>query len=202
MSSAAAKEEGAFDYPVIRLEAADFKDRLKKMKPFICTEETRYYLNGIYFVYDGTSLKATATNGHILCEMTIPFTPTTGKPFAVICPRKAVDDLIKILGKAEGAVSMSIVDEGRRIRFDFFDVEYFTKTIDGPYPDCTRIIPTGKDQMREGLNAGYLLSVLNALGNMPVDISVDDEAQAASSPHLLTSKQADGIKCVIMPMRV
>lgn len=190
------------DYPAtIKISGNFFKDRMKKLKPFMSTEETRYYLNGAYLEFDGETLKATATNGHILSQMTIECQHDNGKPFAVICPRQSIDHVLKIIGKGD-VFTIHVALDGRSIRFDFADHVYMTKTIDGTYPDYGRVIPEGKVKMRECIKAEYLLDCLKALGNVPVDMSVDKEEEAASLPHLLTSQEAAGIVCVVMPMRV
>ena len=66
----------------------------------------------------------------------------------------------------------------------------------------SKVMPKRDARLKEGLKAGYLVSVLNALGNNPVDIRFDDALNAESQPHLFSSPDADGVKCVIMPVRV
>jgi len=127
------------------------------------------------------------------------------KDFAVTCPAHAVKHLVKIISakkKEDGGVLLNVSEDGSTIEFDFTEFKYKVKCIDGTYPDYSKIIPEGKDSLKTGLNAGYLVAVLNALGNSPVDIAVDDAASAANQPHLFSSKDEDGIKCVIMPVRV
>ncbi len=188
------------------LSAADLKSRFKKMIPFMSTEETRYYLQGVYFEYENGNLKATATNGHILCTMEWQSAAEQEEniaPFSVICPANAVKSLVKIITAKEdkdGGVLMTVTNDS--IEFNFTDFKYKTHTVDGTYPDYTKTIPSGKVSLKKGLNARYLKSVLVALGNSPVDIEVDDAANATSQPHLFSSADVDGVRCVIMPMRV
>jgi DNA polymerase III sliding clamp (beta) subunit (PCNA family) len=191
------------------LSAVDLKNRFKKIKPFMSTEETRYYLCGVYFEYENRLLKATATNGHILCtmewELAAEDDGISSEPFKIICPSSAVNNLIKIISAKKASdmgVLMHVSDDLRSIEFDFFDYKYKTNTVDGSYPNCSNVIPKGKESLQKGLNASYLVDVLKALNNSPVDIEVDDSTNAASQPHLFSSKDEDGIKCVIIPMRV
>lgn len=193
------------DHTPLKLNAADFKDRLKKLIPFMSTDETRYYLCGVHLAFTSPKLKLTATNGHILCEMLVdvPETSPEEAEFALIIPAVAVKHLVKIIkGKAEDYFLLTVREGGKEVVFDFFDFTYVTRTVDFQYPDTARVIPEGKLRMREGLNAGYLLAALNALGNKAVDISVDDAEKAAEMPHLLTSSESEGIRCVVMPMRI
>lgn len=187
------------------LSAIDLKTRLKKIAPFMSTDETRYYLNGVYFEYKDQQLKATATNGHILCTMDWELNEESeGGEFKVILPSFAVKHLIKIITakkKTDGGVLLNISDDRRYIEFDFFDYKYRTVCVDGTFPDYSKVIPSGKTRLNYGLDAGYLTAVLNALDNSPINIAVDDIEQSQTQAHLFSSNSADGIKCVIMPIR-
>lgn len=189
------------------LSAADLKSRFKKIIPFMSTEDSRYYLRGVYLEYANGNLRATATNGHILCTMEWDL-PEQEKQeaFQVICPALAVKNLVKnITAKKDedGGVVIAILgDEKKTIRFDFFDFKYEATCIDGTFPDYSAVMPKGKDRLKSGLNAKYLISVLKALNNSPVDIAVDNAGEAANQPHLFSSQDEDGVKCVIMPIRV
>lgn len=188
------------------LSAADLKQRFKKIIPFMSTDETRYYLQGVYFEYANNNLKATATNGHILCHMEWELAEEQhdkAEPFSIICPANAVKNLVKIITAKEdkdGGVLLTV--SGNTIEFNFTEFKYKTDAVDGTFPDYNKVIPTGKSSLKKGLSAKYLKAVLTALGDSPVDIEVDDATQAASQPHLFSSKDEDGVKCVIMPIRV
>lgn len=200
------EKEERLHFPIVRLDGKAFKNRLRKMKPFISTEETRYYLNGIYFAYDNQKLTLCATNGHILQEQIFDVEAELSEnldPYKVIIPRNAIDHLLKVIPskKDSGFLTMQVLDSGKNVRFDFFDFEYITATIDATFPEYENIIPKGKVHLQSGINAGYLISALAALGDTAVDICVDNKEDAANIPHLLTSSETLGIRCVIMPMR-
>jgi len=210
MTAAAEKlppEEEGRSYPLIKLDGKDFKARLKKMKPFMSTEVERYYLNGIFIRYDNQRVTICATNGHILQEQIFDVEAELSEnlePFTVICPRNAIDHLIKVIPGTKDApfLTMQVIDDGGNIRFDFFEFEYITTTVDGDFPDYEKLIPKGTVRLQTGLNAGYLIDALKALNNSAVDICIDSKTNAENQPHLLTSSEADGVRCVIMPMRV
>lgn len=191
----------------VKIDSLEFKNRMKKMKPFISTEETRYYLNGVYLEYDGQyELKATATNGHILRQMILPLSDShepCGEKVAGILPRQAIDHLDKIISKSTGGLGALVTfEDGANILFDFGDVTYRTHLIDGTFPHYTRVIPNGEVSLKKGMRAEYLMAALKALGNNPVDISTDDEGKESSAAHLFSSPEQGDVKCVIMPMRV
>jgi len=137
------------------LAAKDLRSLIDRSKFAISTEETRYYLNGIYLhVADsqggkaaakgGTHLRAVATDGHRLArvEMAAP-SGASGMP-GVIVPRKTVGELRKLIDETEEAIDIALSDT--RIRFAFDAVTLSSKLIDGNFPDYQRVIPTGNDK--------------------------------------------------------
>jgi len=114
----------------------------------ISTEETRYYLNGIYLhtleVEGRSLLRAVATDGHRLARVdTAAPAGAAGMP-GVIVPRKAVAEIQKLLedGEAEVAVELSAT----KIRVATEAVVLTSKLIDGTFPDYQRVIPGGNDK--------------------------------------------------------
>ncbi|GAA4643587.1 DNA polymerase III subunit beta [Pontixanthobacter gangjinensis] len=122
----------------------------------ISTEETRYYLNGIFLhvAEDGGSnsgpvLKAAATDGHRLARFTIDQPEGAEGMPDVIVPRKAVAELRKLLDEAlDGNVQIDL--SASKIRFTMGGeggVVLTSKLIDGTFPDYSRVIPTGNDKL-------------------------------------------------------
>jgi DNA polymerase-3 subunit beta len=130
------------------LSSADLKKLIEKTQFAISTEETRYYLNGIFMhtldVEGHTMLRSVATDGHRLARVEIPApTGSAGMP-GVIIPRKAVSEVQKLLddGAGEVVIEMSTT----KARFTFGDVVLTSKLIDGTFPDYARVIPAGNDK--------------------------------------------------------
>ena len=120
----------------------------------ISTEETRYYLNGIFLHAsddDGPVLKAAATDGHRLARFTIAQPDGADGMPDVIVPRKAVAELRKLLEEAlDGAVMIDL--SASKIRFTLSGeggVVLTSKLIDGTFPDYTRVIPSGNTRRLE-----------------------------------------------------
>ena len=118
----------------------------------ISTEETRYYLNGIFFHVsdeDKPVLKAAATDGHRLARFTIDQPDGAEGMPDVIVPRKAVAELRKLLEEAlDGNVQIDL--SASKIRFTLGGeggVVLTSKLIDGTFPDYSRVIPTGNDKL-------------------------------------------------------
>jgi DNA polymerase-3 subunit beta len=130
------------------LPAGDLKKLIDKTQFAISTEETRYYLNGIYVhttEVDGhVMLRAVATDGHRLARVEIPApTGSAGMP-GVIVPRKAVAEVQKLVDDVNAEVSIEL--STTKIRFTFGDVVLTSKLIDGTFPDYARVIPANNDK--------------------------------------------------------
>ncbi|MGX7895571.1 DNA polymerase III subunit beta [Tsuneonella sp. HG222] len=118
----------------------------------ISTEETRYYLNGIFLHVsdeDQPLLKAAATDGHRLARFTIARPEGAAGMPDVIVPRKAVSELRKLLEEGQdGSVQIDL--SASKIRFTLGGeggVVLTSKLIDGTFPDYSRVIPTGNDKL-------------------------------------------------------
>lgn len=130
------------------LPAGELKKLIDKTQFAISTEETRYYLNGI-FVHtidvDGhTMLRAVATDGHRLARVEIPSPAGAAGMPGVIVPRKAVAEVQKLIEDASADVTIEM--SSTKARFTFGDVVLTSKLIDGTFPDYARVIPSGNDK--------------------------------------------------------
>ena len=145
------------DFPVIaegdlptqfELPAETLKQIIDKTRFAISTEETRYYLNGIFLhVSDEAQpvLKAAATDGHRLARVTLPRPDGAEGMPDVIVPRKCVGELRKLLDEVDGSVGVSLSNS--KIRFDLGAALLTSKLIDGTFPDYSRVIPTANDRI-------------------------------------------------------
>lgn len=138
---------GAFSH-VFRMESSALSELIERTQFAISTEETRYYLNGIYLhaIESGGSLKlrAVATDGHRLArtETEAP-AGCEGMP-GIIIPRKTVSELQKLVDNPDVKVVVELSDT--KIRFTIGSVVLTSKLIDGTFPDYQRVIPTGNDK--------------------------------------------------------
>ncbi|MGE4014347.1 MAG: DNA polymerase III subunit beta, partial [Alphaproteobacteria bacterium] len=148
------------DFPVIaegalphefQLAAEDLRTLIDCTRFAISTEETRYYLNGIYChaaSADGVKvLRAVATDGHRLARLQMPLPEGAANMPGVIVPRKAVGELRKLLDETAETVTIALSDT--KIRFSFESVVLSSKLIDGTFPDYDRVIPQNNDKILE-----------------------------------------------------
>lgn len=143
--------DGEFEMPCSQLS-----DALAAVRHAISSEETRYYLNGVYVHPVDLDLRMATTDGHRLARLRMDG-PVGSTSFpAVIVGTKTVSVLIKLLDHAdkaakgsEGApptVQIAGNSAGSRLRFIMptdgdGEVTVLAKTVDGEFPDYTRVIP-------------------------------------------------------------
>lgn len=136
----------------------------------ISTEETRYYLNGIYFhtiESEGLKLRAVATDGHRLAQAeTVAPSGSEGMP-GVIIPRKAVSELQKLLSEDEDGEIRVEVSEAK-IRFVVGSVVLTSKLIDGTFPEYQRVIPLGNDK-RLSVNRQHFAAAVDRVSTISSD---------------------------------
>jgi DNA polymerase-3 subunit beta len=130
------------------LGAGELKRLIDKTQFAISTEETRYYLNGIYLHGAGTAkaqtLRAVATDGHRLAQVELPLPAGAAGMPGVIVPRKAVGEVRRLIDDGDAEVTIEL-SQGK-IRFSMGDVVLTSKLIDGTFPDYGRVIPLGNDK--------------------------------------------------------
>jgi DNA polymerase-3 subunit beta len=130
------------------LPAKELKRLIEKTQFAISTEETRYYLNGIYLhTLDSAGqpvLRAVATDGHRLARVETPAPAGAEGMPGVIVPRKAVAEIIKLVDDAGEEVRVEL--SPTKIRLALGSVVLTSKLIDGTFPDYQRVIPSGNDK--------------------------------------------------------
>ncbi|MBV2359313.1 DNA polymerase III subunit beta [Thalassococcus sp. CAU 1522] len=148
------------DFPVMASSeySANFKAKadvlrrlFDKSKFAISTEETRYYLNGVYMHVadgeDGKVLRCVATDGHRLARIDAALPEGAADMPGVIVPRKTVGELRKLLDEDDAEIAVSVSET--KVRFATKDITLTSKVIDGTFPDYTRVIPTGNTRRLE-----------------------------------------------------
>jgi DNA polymerase-3 subunit beta len=131
--------------------AAVLRRLFDKSKFAISTEETRYYLNGVYMhIADGDGgkkLRCVATDGHRLARIDADMPDNAADMPGVIIPRKTVGELRKLLDDDDMKIAVSVSET--KVRFATPDITLTSKVIDGTFPDYTRVIPQGNTRKLE-----------------------------------------------------
>ncbi len=149
----------ASDFPVMSegelshqfsLPAEECLSLIEKCRFAMSTEETRYYLNGVYLHAeegDKKMLKAVATDGHRLARIETALPEGAAGMPGIIIPRKTVNELRKLLDEQGEQVDIALSDS--KIRFSAGNVVLLSKLVDGTFPDYQRVIPEGNNRIME-----------------------------------------------------
>ena len=185
------------DYPVMTgaelphhftLTSSEMRTLIDRTRFAISTEETRYYLNGIYLHATKNNevpvLRSVATDGHRLArvEMVLP-EGAAGMP-GVIIPRKTVLELRKLVEEGDDEVQVALGDT--KIRCAIGEAALTSKLIDGTFPDYDRVIPTGNDKMlevpcKEFAEAVDRVSTISTERSRAVKLAIDRGALTVSA---------------------
>ena len=129
----------------VRVARGDLRQIIEKTRFAISTEETRYYLMGIFLHLIDDQLRAAATDGHRLARITVAKPDGADGMPDVIVPRKCVAELYRLLEEVEGTVEVSL--SPTKVRFGLGSAVLTSKLIDGTFPDYNRVIPTANDKL-------------------------------------------------------
>ena len=141
--------------------SADLKTLIEKTRFAISTEETRYYLNGIYLHPamrgESNTLRAVATDGHRLAQVDLERPAGAEGMPGIIIPRKTVHELHRLLEATDGPVEVSV--SPAKVRFVIGPITLVSKLIDATFPDYQRVIPQMNDKLLRVSNADFKAAV-------------------------------------------
>jgi DNA polymerase-3 subunit beta len=203
------------DFPVIaegelptrfELPAATLRQIIEKTRFAISSEETRYYLMGIFLHIVDDQLRAAATDGHRLARVTVAKPDGADGMPDVIIPRKAVAELYRLVEELEGTVEISL--SPTKVRFGLGSAVLTSKLIDGTFPDYNRVIPTANDKLLKldpkSFSAGVdrvstiasekTRAVKISLDRDKVTLSVTSPENGVATEELAADYGADGIE--------
>ncbi|HTN12073.1 MAG TPA: DNA polymerase III subunit beta [Acetobacteraceae bacterium] len=180
----------------------------------ISTEETRYYLNGIYMhagEADGVRvLRAVATDGHRLARVEEPLPEGAASMPGVIVPRKTINELRKLVDEVTSDVEIALSDT--RIQFRVGSITLTSKLIDGTFPEYERVIPRDNDKVlrvgkKDFSDAVARVAAISSERSRPVKLSLarDLLVLSASSPEQGTATEeldGDRVKYEAGPLEI
>jgi DNA polymerase III subunit beta len=180
------------------IERAALARLIDRTRFAISTEETRFYLNGVYLhSADGDAgpcLRAVATDGHRLALADYPQPAGAVAIPGVIVPRKTVGELRRLLDDAVEDVQISVSDA--KIQFSFGRTTLTSKLIDGSFPDYTRVIPRGNQRIMSVRNDEFSRAVdrvatMAAERSRSIKLSMEDGkvVLAVNSPETGTATE-------------
>lgn len=127
-----------------QIESERLRRLLGRVQFSMAVQDIRYYLNGMLFSINGARITVVATDGHRMAMDSLELEkPATGT-LDVILPRKAVLELIKLMGDANTTLDVQL--SANQVVFNHTDFELRSKVVDGKFPDYQRVIPVGHDK--------------------------------------------------------
>lgn len=154
------------------LGSADLRQLIDRTRFAISTEETRYYLNGIYLHAAKAKtvdvLRAVATDGHRLARVEMPIPDGAKGIPGVIVPRKTVNEIRKLIDETSGPVEIALSET--KVRFALSGIVVTSKLIDGTFPDYERVIPVGNDKLMDA-NAKIFASAVDRVATISTEKS-------------------------------
>ena len=164
------------DYPIIDQENSGVNISINskilfklidKTKFAISNEETRYFLNGLYFNISKENNRNTVTlvgtDGHRLAKFSHDIEGQIDQISGVIIPKKTIYELSKLLSEIDQSISISI--SANKISFTIGDIIFISKLIDGSFPDYKRVIPNDNKNTLK-INRINLLSAVDRVSTI------------------------------------
>ena len=140
---------------------------IDKTKFAISNEETRYFLNGLYFNVtnedDKNIVTLVGTDGHRLAKFSHEINEKIDQISGVIIPKKTIYELSKLLSEYNNDVNISI--SSNKIVFVVGDLIFISKLIDGSFPDYKRVIPSDNKNILK-INREKLLSAVDRVSTI------------------------------------
>ncbi len=168
------------------LSATELIRMIDKTKFAISNEETRYYLNGIFFHKAQKNsieiLRAVATDGHRLAQYDIPLPQGAEEMTGLIIPKKTILELRRVLDDANGDINISLNDN--KIKFSFNELTIISKVIDGTFPDYTKVIPKNNNKVFS-TNSNELKSAIDRVSA----VSISEEIKSKAIKLLIESNK-------------
>ena len=174
------------------IPAADLRMLIDRTRFAISNEETRYYLNGIYLhaaENEGVAvLRAVATDGHRLARFEMPLPDGAKDMPGVIIPRKAINEVRKLIDEAGDTIEIGLSDN--KLKFSFDHIALTTKLIDGTFPDYDRVIPKNNDKVLE-VNPAVFASAVDRVSTISSEKSRAVKLTLGGKTMTLSASSAD-----------
>ena len=151
----------------IKISSKTIFNLINKTKFAISNEETRYFLNGLYFnisfFQNSSNLTFVGTDGHRLATSSISIDEPLKEIPGVIIPKKTINELSKLLSENESNIEIDI--SKNRIIFYIENLILISKLIDGNFPDYNRVIPKNNTNLLK-INRVNLLSAVDRVSTI------------------------------------
>ncbi|MET3699782.1 DNA polymerase-3 subunit beta [Bacillus oleivorans] len=105
----------------------------------VSTSETRPILTGVHWRIEKNELTCVATDSHRLAWRKAPLESDLNHSHSVVIPGKSLNELNKILDDSQDLIEMVLTQN--QILFKTKNLLFFSRLLEGNYPDTSRLIP-------------------------------------------------------------
>lgn len=127
---------------LLTLDAAKFKEAIEHVVFAAASDDSRPVLAGVQLEVNGNSLSLAAADGFRMSVRSISIDEPVAEPISIIVPARAMQEIARVLGDATDPLKVSIAPNQTQLFAELPDVMFFTRLIDGTFPDLKQIIPT------------------------------------------------------------
>jgi len=153
----------------------DLKNMIRKTIFSSSQEDSRRYLNGVYFETEGKKLRLISTDGRRLALIEKEQNIDENLKMKCIVPQKVLNEVTKYL-EEDGAVEISFKEN--QIYFGFNEIHFLSTLIDGTFPNYNQVIPKTQEKFAtierkifvESINRSSLL-VEDKYNQLKLDLS-------------------------------
>ena len=181
------------------LPVSDLTRLIDRTRFAVSTEETRYYLNGIFLhaIEEGAAscLRSVATDGHRLARVEVALPEGAAGMPGVIIPRKTVGELRKLIEELEPDALVEVALSNARIRFKVGSALLRSRLIDGTFPDYERVIPSDNDKLMV-MPTAELAQAVDRVATISTDKSRAIKLAMATGKLTLTAISPDAGRAV------
>ncbi len=124
----------------IRIPINVLKNIIRQTVFAVSAIEVRPVLTGVNWIIKNNMLTAVATDSHRLALREIPLEAEINEEYNIVIPGKSLAELNKILDDATESIEMVLANN--QILFKLKDLLFYSRLLEGSYPDTSRLIPT------------------------------------------------------------
>ena len=180
------------------ISAGELASLIEKVQFAISTEETRYYLNGIYVHTVDDKIRLVATDGHRLARADGQKPEGMDLPDGIIIPRKTVHELYKLLDNTDASCFVYLLPDNK-IKFTINGTTLISKLVDATFPDYNRVIPKKNKETftvncKDFRNAVDRVSVMNMNSICTMGLKIENNLLQLSAHDTNTGHSSDEIE--------
>ncbi|WP_304251851.1 DNA polymerase III subunit beta, partial [Limosilactobacillus gastricus] len=136
------------------------REVIEQTRIAVSKQESRPILTGIHFTLANGQLTAVATDSHRLAQRNVAVPTSEGQQYDVVIPGNSLTELSRMVNEVDGDVTMNFTDN--QILFTFGQTKFYSRLLEGNYPETSRLIPTSSETTIELAADSFLASIERA----------------------------------------